>query len=109
MEAIDRGSTWADEEILLLISIWANEKIQQQLDSCSRKRPIYEKMAKRLKEEGDYIRSFSHINEKIKQLLLPCYKPNRGMVFCSVNATGFAPGSPQAKLTRVRPGLVCVV
>ena len=34
-EAIDRGSTWADEEILLLISIWADEKIQQQLDSCS--------------------------------------------------------------------------
>ena len=34
MEAASRGSFWSDDEVLLLINIWADEKIQQQLDSC---------------------------------------------------------------------------
>ena len=46
-----------------------DEKIQQALDYCSRKKPIFlEKMAKRLEEEGGYIRSCNQIREKIKQL-----------------------------------------
>ena len=67
-ERTDRGSTWEDEEVFLLIDIWADEKIQHQLDSCSRKKPIFEKMAKRLEEEGGFTRSCNQIREKIKQL-----------------------------------------
>ena len=55
-EKIDRGFTWDEEEISLLINIWADKSIQQALDNCSRKRPIFEKIAKRL-EEGGFIRS----------------------------------------------------
>ncbi len=67
-EKVDRGSTWEDEEVFLLIGIWADEKIQQQLDSCSRKKPIFEKMAKKLLEKGGFARSCNQIREKIKQL-----------------------------------------
>ena len=30
MEAVDRGSAWVDEEVLLLLSIWVDEKLDQQ-------------------------------------------------------------------------------
>ena len=63
----DRGSTWEDEEVVELINIWADERIQQQLDGCTRKRPIFEKMAKTLAEAG-FTRTFSQVREKIKQL-----------------------------------------
>ena len=96
-------------------------------------------MAKRLKEEGDYIHSFSQINEKIKTVeksykkvkdnnslsgrkrkMLKFFetfdeiiggRPKREIVFCKRNRVrpGFVPGSPRDKRTRVRPGLVIVV
>ncbi len=72
-ENMSRGSTWASDEVSLLISIWADEKIQQQLDSCSRKRPIFEKIAKRLEAEGKFMCSYQQIKEKIKQLK-KCHK-----------------------------------
>ena len=36
----------------LFIDIWAGDKIQQQLDKCTRKKPIWEKIARRVEEEG---------------------------------------------------------
>ena len=57
-----------DDEVMALIELWADEGIQQQLDSCTRKRPIFEKIARRLQEEGEYIRTFAQVREKIKQL-----------------------------------------
>ncbi|XP_048578645.1 uncharacterized protein LOC125560657 [Nematostella vectensis] len=67
---ISRGSTWASDEVSMLISIWADEKIQQQLDNCSRKRSVFEKIAKRLEaeSEGRFTRSYQQVSEKIKQL-----------------------------------------
>ena len=44
----------------LLIEIWPDEKIQQQLDTCTRKTPVLEKIARRLEEEGGFCRSFFH-------------------------------------------------
>ena len=64
----ERGTLWADEEVMALIGIWVDEGIQQQLDSCARKRPIFEKIARRMHEEGEYIRTFAQVREKIKQL-----------------------------------------
>ena len=66
-EKSDRGYTWDEEEISSIINIWADENIQQALETCSRKRPIFEKIAKSLEESG-FIRSYSQIREKIKQL-----------------------------------------
>ena len=65
---IDKGTTWEETEVLALIEIWADEKVQQQLDSCTRKKPIFEKMAQRLKDETGFERTFQQVREKIKQL-----------------------------------------
>ena len=43
-----RGTLWGDDEVMALNEIWAEEGIQQQLDSCTRKRPVYQKIARRL-------------------------------------------------------------
>ena len=40
-EKTDRGFTWDEEEIWLLTNIWADESLQQPLETCSRKRPIF--------------------------------------------------------------------
>ena len=66
-EKTDRGSTWEEEKVFSLIDIWADEKIQRALDSCSRKKPIFENMATRLEEVG-FIRTSNQIREKMKQL-----------------------------------------
>ena len=36
MEAVERGSTWADETVLLLIRIWTEEEIKLQLSLVSK-------------------------------------------------------------------------
>ena len=63
----DRSLTWDEEEVIQLIHIWADERIQQQLDGCRQKWPIFEKMAKTLAEAG-FTPTFSQVREKIKQL-----------------------------------------
>ncbi len=47
----ERGMLWG-EQVQALIEIWAGGGIQQQLNSCTRKRPIFEKIARRLEGEG---------------------------------------------------------
>ena len=64
----ERGILWGDDEVMALIEIWAGEEIKQQLDSCRRKWPIFEKIARRLQGEGEYICTFAQVREKIKQL-----------------------------------------
>ena len=66
-EKIDRGFTWDEEEISLLINIWTDESIQQALDICSRKMPIFQNIAKHL-EGGGFTRSHSLVTAKITQL-----------------------------------------
>ena len=61
------ATLWDDEEVPSLLHIWGDERIQQDLDGCTRKRPAFEKMAKRLAEKG-FERSHVQILEKIKQL-----------------------------------------
>ena len=62
-----RASLWDDEEVLSLLHIWGDERIQQDLDGCTRKRPVFEKMAKRQADKG-FDRSHTQIREKVKQL-----------------------------------------
>ena len=67
VETSGRGSTWSDEEVLLLLGFWGEEAIQSKLDNCVHKRPVFEKIAKYLAEQG-YQHTHKQINEKIKQL-----------------------------------------
>ena len=62
----NRGSLWEDDEVLASISIWSNIRIQQDLDGCTRKRPVYE-MTVQLVAQG-YQRTYIQIREKIKRL-----------------------------------------
>jgi len=50
-----------------VINIWADESLQQALDTCSRKRSIFENIAKRLEECG-FTCSYTLVADKIKQL-----------------------------------------
>ena len=63
--AADCGATWSYDEVKALISIWAEEKVQHQLDNCTKKVPVFQNIAKRLEEAG-FTRSFIQIREKVK-------------------------------------------
>ena len=65
--AADCGATWSYDEVKALISIWADEKVQHQLDNCTKKVPVFQNIAKRLEEAG-FTRSFIQIREKLKKL-----------------------------------------
>ena len=87
----ERGTLWGDDAAMALIEIWVDEGIQQQLDSCTRKRPIFEKIAKRLWEEGEYRhkqRMRNDVNPESTQLCVYTALRNE----CSVNESGFNPG-----------------
>ena len=65
--AADRGATWSYDEVKALIRIWADEKVQHQLDNCTKKVPVFRNIAKRFEEAG-FTRSFIHFREKFKKL-----------------------------------------
>ena len=48
---------WDADATKALIGIWDQENVQNQLDSVTRNRVIYEKIAQRLEVEG-YVRSW---------------------------------------------------
>ena len=60
----ERGTLWGGDEVMALIEIWTDEGIQQQRNLCTRKQPIFENIARRLQEEGEYIRTFIQVREK---------------------------------------------
>ena len=43
------------------------QKMLWQLDSCKRKQPIFEKIARELQEEAEYIRTFAEKRKKIQR------------------------------------------
>ena len=42
-----RGNNWADEEVMLLISIWKESGIQQMMDGTSRDSLVYRTLAEK--------------------------------------------------------------
>ena len=94
-EAIKRSSIWVFEAVPLLIGIYADKKILQQLDICSKKR-IYENMA----------------NQWMHLFIFSCKRVG-GMdswfgrkqkvftLFRNVTGTEFAPGLPRVSLCSV--------
>ena len=60
-------ASWGKDEVLKLIAIWADDRVQAQLEGCHRNRDVFERVAKTLREEG-YERTFEQCREKIKKL-----------------------------------------
>lgn len=60
-------ASWSKPETFKLIEIWSNEAIQEQLEGCTRNKHVYEKISKKMDEEG-YQRKFEQCREKIKKL-----------------------------------------
>ena len=44
-----RGSTWGEEVVKVLLTIWGDEKVQKELDGPKRKPLLHEKIAKNFK------------------------------------------------------------
>ena len=61
------ASRWTDEETRLLISIWGESKIQEELEGAVRNKSVYQKITKKLSESG-YNRDWNKCREKIKNL-----------------------------------------
>lgn len=67
MMAADRGRTWTDEEVALLLEAWSSEHIQQQLRGAVRNEVPFRKIADKL-ADAEYRRSSKQCREKIKSL-----------------------------------------
>ena len=50
--ASSRGATWLDEEVLALVSIWGDEKVQEELDGAVRNKAVFEKIVRKMAEMG---------------------------------------------------------
>ena len=50
MSQLSHGSIWDGDEVFLLIGIGTDEKSQQQLNSRTRKKPIFDKWQRHLKK-----------------------------------------------------------
>ena len=63
----NRGTVWGEEEVRVLISIWGDEKIQDELDGPRRKQSLHEAIAKELQKKG-FNRDAEQCKIKIKNL-----------------------------------------
>ena len=48
----NRGTTWTDKEVKVLLAIWGDSKIQEELDGAVRNQVVFQRIAKQLKEQG---------------------------------------------------------
>ena len=64
---MNRGTLWADDEVLTLIKVWGNDKIQKELDGATRNKVIFAKISEEMKKEG-YNRDWQQCRGKIKNL-----------------------------------------
>ena len=62
-----RGSSWSDNEVRALISIWGEENIQEELDGAVRNQVIFNDIATKMCEKG-YVRDWQQRRTKIKNL-----------------------------------------
>ena len=62
-----RGSSWSDNEVRTLISIWGEDNIQEELDGAVRNQVIFNDIAAKMREKG-YERDWQQCRTKIKNL-----------------------------------------
>lgn len=65
--AADRGRTWSDNEVALLLEVWSCESIQEQLRGAVRNEVPFRKITKQL-TDGGYEPSSKQCRDKIKSL-----------------------------------------
>ena len=58
---------WTDSETFMLIELWGNDAIQDQLEGCTRNMVVYEKLAYGMETAG-YKRNAIQCQEKIKEI-----------------------------------------
>ena len=58
---------WYNSEVKALITIWSDDKIQEQLDGVVRNKAVFEKNADKMAEVG-YTRDWFQCRQKIKNL-----------------------------------------
>ena len=46
------STTWVDKEVKVLLTIWGDSKIQEELDGAVSNKVVFEQIAKKLKEQG---------------------------------------------------------
>ena len=61
------GSSWSDNEVRALISIWGEDNIQEELDGAVRNQVIFNNIATKMHERG-YERDWQQCRTKIKNL-----------------------------------------
>ena len=76
MEAVDRGSAWVDEEVLLLLSMWVDEKLDQHFLKEKFVSPIPRPKVVAHSEYSSFV-CFLRDSFVILLLLLLCCKCNR--------------------------------
>ena len=63
-----RGSSWSDNEVRALISIWGEDRIQEELDGAVRNQATFNSIAKKMeKKDMSEIGSNVEIKSKIKK------------------------------------------
>ena len=52
--AINRGTSWTDNEVRALIGLWGESDVQEQeeLDGAVRNKVVYEEIAKKMRQQG---------------------------------------------------------
>jgi len=60
-------TTWQREETSKLIEIWADDRIQSELEGCHRNKDVYVHVSRKMCDAG-YSRTFKQCREKIKKL-----------------------------------------
>lgn len=58
---------WSDAETLILLQLWGNEQVQQNLQRCPHNGPIYSEISEKLNAHG-YLRSSEQCHTRIKRL-----------------------------------------
>lgn len=62
------ASGWTDNETRALLQVWSEESVQRKLNTVSKKKPIYDAIARKLGEMG-YTKTGEQCKTKIKNLL----------------------------------------
>ena len=62
-----RGSSWTDSEVKALLVIWAEDKIQQELEGAKRNKVVFENISRKLLESG-IRRDWKQCRAKVKNL-----------------------------------------
>ena len=65
--SMGKGTSWADEEVKMLINVWAEANIQQQLDEAVRNKAIFERITSCLRDAG-FDKDWVQCRAKLKNL-----------------------------------------